>query len=529
MNKHNNIDPIKLTQGIFGKILITMSMLLLLIIVIFTSIQIQSEKYILISKVHESISEMKLNLKREGRSVSSGLGRITENAIASYDFFGLFEVIRESVDLEPNLSYAILVNKDRKALLHTDRPDLEQEVLDQNYDIFASQQERPIFQEYESYESDKTKYLEYIFPIQVSTSTWGHLRLGFSLIALERKIEHSENEIKKQTRHIVLRSLVLAGIFMILGTFVAFILSRKISHPISVLTAYSAELAQGNYSFKPDEELIGKDEVGRLASSFGIMAANIKHANDKLEGYSQNLEEKVKERTNELESVNQELKNFAYIVSHDLKAPLRSIGSLASWLKTDYENILDDAGKEQLELLVGRVNRMHALIGGILQYSRVGRVDEVTSKVDINFMIQEVIDILNPPENIKIILDSDFPIIDFEPTRIQQIFQNIISNAIKYIDKPEGIIHLGCKSHGEFWEFYVSDNGPGIDEKYHDKVFQLFQTLQSKDTYESTGVGLSIIKKIIETNNGRIWIESSEGSGTTFKFLLLKEKCNVKK
>lgn len=526
MNNQIYTDPVKLTQGIFGKLLITMVMLLLLIIVIFTTIQIQSEKNILVMKVNENISEMKLNIQREGRSFSNSLGRLTENSIASYDFFALFESIREAVDLEPNLSYAILMNKERKALLHTDRPDLEQEILVKNYDIFASQQERPVFQEHVS---DQITYLEYVFPIQISTSTWGHLRLGFSLIALEKKIEYSENEIKKQIRRIVFRSVVVAGIFMILGTFVVFLLSRKISRPISVLTAYSIELANGNYGFKPDKKLIGKDEVGRLTSSFGMMATNIKNANDQLEGYSHNLEKKVKERTKELESVNQELKNFAYIVSHDLKAPLRSIGSLASWLKTDYEDKLDDVGKEQLDLLVGRVNRMHALIGGILQYSRVGKVEEITARVDVTFMLNDVIDILNSPKNIKISLDTDFPTIDFEPTRIQQVFQNIISNAIKYIDKPKGLIHVGCKSHGEYWEFYVSDNGPGIDKKYHDKVFQLFQTLQSKDSYESTGVGLSIVKKIIETNGGRIWIDSIVGKGTTFKFLLLKGKNDVKK
>lgn len=220
----------------------------------------------------------------------------------------------------------------------------------------------------------------------------------------------------------------------------------------------------------------------------------------------------------ELESANQELKDFAYIVSHDLKAPLRAIGSLAEWIMADHAEKLGDEGKEQLNLLSNRVRRMHNLIEGILQYSRVGRISEEKENVDLNLLVGQIIDSIAPPENIKIKIRDNLPSIMCEKTRMGQVFQNLISNAIKYMDKPQGKIEIGCAPENGYWEFSVSDNGPGIEKQYFDKIFQIFQTLKPRDEYESTGIGLTVVKKIIETNGGSIWVDSVVGKGSTFYF-----------
>jgi two-component system, LuxR family, sensor kinase FixL len=222
----------------------------------------------------------------------------------------------------------------------------------------------------------------------------------------------------------------------------------------------------------------------------------------------------------EIAGANEELTNFAYVVSHDLKAPLRAIGSLADWLSTDYADKFDDEGKEHMRLLISRVHRMGALIDGILQYSRVGRVKEALVEIDLNKLLADVVDLLAPPSHIHVVIDGPLPTMKSEPTRIQQVFQNLISNAIKYMDKPEGRISISAERQGAYWKFCVSDNGPGIEHRHFDRIFQLFQTLAPRDKIESTGVGLALVKKIVEMYGGQVLVESRIGEGSRFSFTL---------
>jgi signal transduction histidine kinase len=231
-------------------------------------------------------------------------------------------------------------------------------------------------------------------------------------------------------------------------------------------------------------------------------------------------EEKQAQLLKQVEAANQELADFAHVVSHDLKAPLRAIDTLAKWLAADYKDKFDDQGREQLNLLLGRVKRMHDLIDGILQYSRAGRIREAEVEVDLAELVPAVVDLLSPPPHIRVTVETPLPTVVIEPTRISQVFQNLLSNAIKYMDKPEGLVRVGCTEDGGFWKFHVSDNGPGIEEKDRQRVFQLFQTLKPRDQADSTGVGLAVVKKAVEMYGGRVWIESEVGEGSTFYFTL---------
>lgn len=224
----------------------------------------------------------------------------------------------------------------------------------------------------------------------------------------------------------------------------------------------------------------------------------------------------------DLQIVNEELKNFAYVVSHDLKAPLRGIGSLSDWLVSDYADRLDDQGREYLALMKNRVSRMDALIDGILEYSRVGRINETRVAVDLNALVEETVHLLAPPAEVTISVEGTLPTVVGERTRLQQVFQNLISNAIKHRDKPEARIRIASADAGNAWQLSVSDNGPGIEARHHERIFQLFQVLTPRDQKESTGVGLALVKKIIELYGGRIWLESKAGEGSTFFFTLPK-------
>ena len=177
-----------------------------------------------------------------------------------------------------------------------------------------------------------------------------------------------------------------------------------------------------------------------------------------------------------------------------------------------------------MELLVSRVDRMHNLIDGILQYSRLGRTEENVSEIDIEQVVSEVIEMISPPDNFRIVVENTLPVIKSEKTRIIQVFQNLISNAVKYMDKEEGIIKIRCDEEDRFWKFSIEDNGPGIAKEYYEKIFQMFQTLSPRDKFESTGVGLTVVKKIIELYGGKVWVESQVGKGSTFIFTLPRQE-----
>jgi len=286
--------------------------------------------------------------------------------------------------------------------------------------------------------------------------------------------------------------------------------------------------------------------------------ADRKKAEQELTKHREHLEELVEKRTNELKektdkieesrkaltylvedvnkageelrkvnmeyaAANKELKEFAYIVSHDLKAPLRAISQLTHWISEDYSEAFDDDGKKQMDLILKRVKRMDGLIEGILRYSRIGRIREKEERPDLNLIVKNIIDALSPPDNVKIIIENELPDVLRDSTRMEQVFQNLIGNAIKFMDKSEGIIRVGCADEGAYWKFSISDNGPGIDKRYHDKIFRIFQTLVPRDEHESTGIGLTLVKKIIELYGGSVSVESEAGRGATFFFTLPKK------
>jgi PAS domain S-box-containing protein len=219
-----------------------------------------------------------------------------------------------------------------------------------------------------------------------------------------------------------------------------------------------------------------------------------------------------------LQRQNQELDRFAYVASHDLKAPLRAIANLSEWIEEDLENKLTSEGERMMQLLRGRVYRLESLIDGLLAYSRIGRYHSVPEETDVVRLLQEILNYLNPPASFTIEVDVKIPLLITKKQLLREVFLNLIRNAIEHNNRKDGWVKISVQDFGEYYEFAIADNGPGIAAEYHQKIFTIFQTLQARDVVEKTGIGLSLVKKILEVEGGTIRIESQLGKGAIFYF-----------
>ena len=244
---------------------------------------------------------------------------------------------------------------------------------------------------------------------------------------------------------------------------------------------------------------------GEMIGSIGIIL-DITHI--------KKLESQKEELLKTLEMRNVELEEYAHIVSHDLKSPLRSISALTSWLKEDYGDNIGEDGKKNIDLIQEVVQKMETLINDILNYSSIKEKSNELEDVDIYELISDIKKLIFVPKHITINIDENLPVIKADKVRIQQLFQNLISNAVNYTDKEKGYVNIGYQDKKKHHLFTVEDNGVGIAKEYHDKIFKVFESLG--DHKDSTGIGLSIVKKIVEVYEGKIWLESEEGKGTTF-------------
>ncbi len=233
----------------------------------------------------------------------------------------------------------------------------------------------------------------------------------------------------------------------------------------------------------------------------------LKRNNLVLQAYTDNLEKK-----------NKELDKFASIVSHDLKAPLRAIGSLTGWIEEESGPTMLPDTRANFDLIKQRVARMEGLINAILEYSRADRTQANEEMVDTYQLIKESMDLIGSPSHVRLDFQTLLPVVEGDRTRLSQVFSNFLVNAIRYCNKPEVLIQLSAHQVEGGWIFSVKDNGPGIDPRFHEKIFVIFQTLHRRDEVESTGVGLAIVKKIIEDQGGKVWVESKPGEGADFRF-----------
>jgi len=296
--------------------------------------------------------------------------------------------------------------------------------------------------------------------------------------------------------------------------------------------------------FKEDVDLISQDFLVNALFSFFLIARQgnylqsgknviiqgLEKSKKELEIKNHELEEKnemLKNYTAKLEKSNCELDKFASVASHDLKAPLRAIGTLTDFIEMDLEDSMNDELKKNIGTIKSRVHRMEGLLDALLHYSRADRRLPHFTKINTSLLLENIIDGIKTKRNFKIQINNQLPEIFADGKVIKAVFEIFIDNAIKFNDKEQAEIQIFYVESEEEWIFSVRDNGQGIDAKFHEKVFVIFQTLNARDSFESTDAGLAIAKKIIENHQDRVYLNSIPGEGAEFGFAVPKRKCEV--
>ncbi len=313
---------------------------------------------------------------------------------------------------------------------------------------------------------------------------------------------------------------------IIVSFLLAYVLSKALQKRISIPILSLAETAKAisdrqDYSVRATK--LSNDELGALTDALNQMLTQIQKQNLEITSFNQQLEQKVTERTNELQLANKELESFTYSVSHDLRAPLRGINSYTKILEEDYVDKLDNDGKKIIEVILRSSKRMGELIDDLLAFSRLGRKEVTRNDIHMDALVKGVTDdfmLISVKNNIEINIQPLLPAVG-DQALVKQVWVNLISNAIKYAGKKtKTLIEIGSYPKENRNVYYVKDNGVGFDMKYYAKLFGVFQRLHSNEEFEGTGVGLAITHRIIQKHHGEVWAESKLNEGATFYFSL---------
>jgi signal transduction histidine kinase len=325
-------------------------------------------------------------------------------------------------------------------------------------------------------------------------------------------IEMPRAAVLQPAQRFLYRSLAIAATLLLIAAAIGWVTMRRITTPLLQVTAAAEAVAESRPHVHV--EIDRDDEIGSLADSFNTMA-------EKVEQSRTDLELRVETRTSELRAANRELEAFSYSVSHDLRAPLRAIAGFVQILEEDHGDKLDPEARRHLERVKLNARRMGQLIDDLLSFSRIGRTTMLRQTVDVTALAtsaaQEAIAATGRTIDLSV---APLPACYGEPSLLNQVFVNLISNAIKFTaTTPNPAITIGSSSNGET-VYFVRDNGVGFDERYAEKLFGVFQRLHRSDEFEGTGVGLAIVHRIISRHGGRVWAEGKLNGGATFYFTL---------
>jgi signal transduction histidine kinase len=348
--------------------------------------------------------------------------------------------------------------------------------------------------------------------------------LNARVTASEDEFSFSLGEGSRWLENVILRLLLVVAITVeFTGLTLAIIVSRGIQKGLNTILQSARSVTRGDFSRKA--KIYSRDEIGVLANNFNTMAEELERLGRENQEVNSSLEKKVHLRTVELESKNKELEQFAYVASHDLQEPLRTTSGFVELLQKQYRGKLDANADKYLDYIVQASDRMKTLIKDLLVYSRIGR-EKKARQVDCNRLLDDVLADLDKvmKESGAHITAQSLPVLHAYPTELKLLFQNLITNSIKFCKKEEAPeVNIGAIRENGHWKFSFRDNGIGIENRFADRIFIIFQRLHNRSQYEGSGIGLAHCKKIAELHGGRIWVESTPGMGSNFCFTITGE------
>lgn len=356
-------------------------------------------------------------------------------------------------------------------------------------------------------------HLEISLPV-----TQGSRRLGMLYLKSDLKAIYERFRIYA----IVVASVII--ISFLLAYLLSWILQKSISKPILAL-AETARAVSEHQDYSQRVKKMGNDEIGLLTEAFNQMLTRIQEQNNSLNEFNQQLGQKVKERTIELEIANKDLESFTYSVSHDLRAPLRAINGFTQILEKKYHDKIDNEGRRMMGIVSDNAKKMGQLIDDLLQFSRLGKKEVQKTNIDTKAMVNSIIKEIDKDQwnNRAVIKIEDLLPSHGDSALLHQVFYNLITNALKYSRTKENpVIEIGSYSEGKENTYYIKDNGVGFDMQYYDKLFHVFQRLHSAEQFEGTGVGLAIVSKVISRHGGKVWADGKVNEGAIFYFSLPK-------
>ena len=342
-------------------------------------------------------------------------------------------------------------------------------------------------------------------------------------------VEIDQTEALAPVRSLASTMALVGGLLLLFGSIAAYNISKTFTRPIQQLVIGTDEMGKGNLDYRIG--LKSQDEIGQLGGSFDRMAEKLKSTLVSRDDLVKEVKERkqveiqLKTTLNDLEQSNKELEQFAYVASHDLQEPLRMVASYTQLLEKRYKEKLDGDARDFINFAVAGANRMQMLITDLLSFSRVGTRGKPMELIDSHVALGQARINLNAAieETQAVVTNDDLPEVVADESQLVQLFQNLVGNAIKFHKHGESPrVHISATRKAGDWVFSVRDNGIGIDPKYFERLFVIFQRLHSREEYPGTGIGLAVCKKIVERHGGKIWIKSQAGQGSTFYFTLKK-------